>query len=178
MLSTLAAFEGSRALQSSLTDTLFEFQASRVSTGQARSTPRGYISAIRATEDVRLLPECVRAIHWRLPNSGKPTPRQPYLRRCGLRLLWSRASSPQEQAVAALACLSWLLFLTVSQVLSITPAGRASDSVVPFVTIKIGGHREVRRLVYGGGRSGVRCLRTYAQACCILEGHPLFSERG
>ena len=57
-LSTLAGFGGSRALQSSLTDTLCEFLASRVSMGQAKSTLRGYVSAVRAAEDVRLLLEC------------------------------------------------------------------------------------------------------------------------
>ena len=62
-LSTVVGFEGARALQSSLTDTLSEFLASQVSLGQARSTIRGYVSAVRAAEDVRLLPWCVRAIH-------------------------------------------------------------------------------------------------------------------
>ena len=62
-LSTLVGFEGSRALRSSLTDTLSEFLASRVSIGQGKSAIRGYISAVRAAEDVRRLPECVRAIH-------------------------------------------------------------------------------------------------------------------
>ena len=108
--------------------------------GQAKSTLRGYVSVVRAAEDVRLLPECVRAIHWRLAKLGKPTPGQPYMGPCGLRLLWSTVSSPQEQTVGALACLSWLLFLRVSKALSITPVGLASDSVVLFVTTKVGGH--------------------------------------
>ena len=51
-LSTLAGFEGLGALQSSLTHTLSEFLESRVSMGQARPTLRGYISAVRADEDV------------------------------------------------------------------------------------------------------------------------------
>ena len=55
-MSTLAGFEGSRALQSSLTYTLSEFSALRVSMGQARSTIRRYVSTVRAAEDVRLLP--------------------------------------------------------------------------------------------------------------------------
>ena len=93
-LSTLAGFGGSRALQSSLTDMLSEFLASRVSVGQARSTLCGYVSAVRAAEDVRLLPECVRAIHWRLAKSGKPTPGQLPTHRAafaplGDRQLWS-----------------------------------------------------------------------------------------
>ena len=89
---------------------------------------------MQAAEDVRLLP----GFYWRLAKSGKPTPKQPYMGPCGLRLLYSRASSPKEQAVAALACLSWLLFLKVSEALSITPAGLVSDSVVLFVTTKVG----------------------------------------
>ena len=75
--------------------------------------------------------------------------------------------------MAALACLSRLLFLRVSEALSITPAGLASDSVVLFVTTKVGGHREVRRPLYGWGQPWVRFLRAYAQACCSREGQPL-----
>ena len=72
-LSTLAGFDGSRGSRSSLTDTLPQFLASRVSMGQARSTIPGYVFAVRTAEDVQLLPECVHAIHWRLAKSGKPT---------------------------------------------------------------------------------------------------------
>ena len=75
--------------------------------------------------------------------------------------------------MATLACLSWLLFLTVSQAVYITPVGLASDSVVLLVTTKVGGHREVRRQLYGWGRFWVRFLRAYAQACCSLETKPL-----
>ena len=57
--------------------------------------------------------------------------------------------------------------------MSITPAGLASDSVVLFVTTKVGGHQEVRKPLYGWGRSWIRFLRAYAQACCIPEGQPL-----
>ena len=48
VLSTLVGFEGARAPQSSLTDMLSGFVVSRVSMGQARSTIRGYASAMRA----------------------------------------------------------------------------------------------------------------------------------
>ena len=75
--------------------------------------------------------------------------------------------------MAALPRLSWLLSLRVSEALSITPAGLASDSVVLFVTTKVGGHREVRRPLYGWGQSWVRFLTAYAKACCIPEGQPL-----
>ena len=51
--------------------------------------------------------------------------------------------------MAALACLSLLLFLRVSEALSNTPAGLASDYVVLFVTTKVGGHKEVQRPLYG-----------------------------
>ena len=121
-------------------------------------------------EDVRLLSGCVWAIYWSLAKSGKPRPGQPYMGPCGLRLLWSRASSPKEQTVAALACLSWLLFLTVSEALSIMLAILASDSVVLFITTKVGGHQEVRRPLYGSGRSWICFLGASAQACCIPEG--------
>ena len=172
-LSAVAKYEGTRALRTPLTDTLSDFLASRVPVGQARSTLRGYVSATRAAEDIRLLPGCVQAIHWRLAKSGKPTPGQPYLGPEGLSLLWARAASPVEQAVAALANISWLLFLRVSEAVSIAPAGLASDSVVLFVTTKVGGHREVRRPLYGWGRSWVRFLRSYAAASCVPEGQPL-----
>ena len=166
------------ALKLSLTDTPSEFLATWVNMGQARSTIRGYILAIRAAEDVRLLPECVRAIYWSLAKSGKPTPRQPYTGPCTLRLLRSRPSSPQEQNVAALACLNWLLFLKVFEELCITAAGLASDSMVPFITTKVSGHREVRRPLYGWRQSWVRFLRAYAPACCIPEGQPLVRGGG
>ena len=91
----------------------------------------------------------------------------------GLSLLWARAASPVEQAVAALANLSWLLFLRGSEAVSITPAGLASDSVVLFVTTKVGGHRKVRRPLYEWGRSWVQFLRSYAAASCVPEGQPL-----
>ena len=154
-LSAVAKYEGTKALRTPLTDTLSEFLASRVSMGQARSTLRGYVSAVRAAEDVRLLPGCVQAIHSRIAKSEKPTPGQPYLGPEGLRLMWARAISPVEQAVAALASLSWLLFLRVSEAVSITPAGLGSDSVVLFITTKVAGHREVRRPLYEWGRSWV-----------------------
>ena len=69
-LSAVAKFEGTRALRTPLIDTLSEFLASRVSMGQARSTLRGYVSAVRAAEDVTLLPGCVQAIHDRIAKSG------------------------------------------------------------------------------------------------------------
>ena len=122
---------------------------------------------MRAAEDVRLLPGCVRAIHWMLAKSGKPTPGQPHMGPCGLRFLWSRASSPKEQIVAAFACLSWLLFLRVSEALSITPGGMASDSVVMFVTTKVGGHQEVQRPLYGWG-----VLDLVPQGLCLGLLHP------
>ena len=75
--------------------------------------------------------------------------------------------------MAALASLSWLLFLRVSEAVCITPAGLGSNSVVLFVTTKVGGHREVRRPLYEWGRSWVRFLRSYAAASCIPEGQPL-----
>ena len=56
--------------------------------------------------------------------------------------------------MAALASLSWLLFLRVSEAVSIMPAGLGGDSVVLFFTTKVGGHREVRRPLYEWGRSG------------------------
>ena len=86
-LSALASLEGSRTLQSSLIDMLSQFLALGVSMGPARSTLCAYVSAVWAAEDVRLLPECVWAIHRRLAKSGKPTPGQPYMGLSGLRLL-------------------------------------------------------------------------------------------
>ena len=75
--------------------------------------------------------------------------------------------------MGALACLGLLLFLRVSEARSITLAGLASDSVVLFVTTKVGGHWEVQRPLYGWGRSWVRFLRAYAQVCCIPQGQQL-----
>ena len=75
--------------------------------------------------------------------------------------------------MAALACLSWLFFLRVSEALCITPAGLASDSVDLFVTTKVGGHREVRRPLCGWRQPWVCFLPAYATACCIPEGQPL-----
>ena len=70
-------------------------------------------------------------------------------------------------------CLPRLLSIRVSKVLSITRAGLASDSMVLFVTTKLGRHREVQRPVYRWGRYWVRFLRAYAQACCIPERQPV-----
>ena len=75
--------------------------------------------------------------------------------------------------MAALASLSGLLFLQVSEAVSITPAGFGSDSVVLFITTEVGCHREARRPLYEWGRSWVRFLRCYAEASCIPEGQPL-----
>ena len=75
--------------------------------------------------------------------------------------------------MAALACLSWLLFLRLSKAPSIIPASVVSDSVVTFLTTKVGGHREVRMPIYWWERYCVRFLRAYDHACCILEGQAL-----
>ena len=45
--------------------------------------------------------------------------------------------------------------------------------MVLFVTTKLGGHREVRRPVYGWGRSWVRFVMAFAQTCCMPKGQPL-----
>ena len=55
--SAVAKYEGTGALRTPLTDTLSEFLASRVSMGQTRSTPRGYVSAVR-----KKMSDCSRVV--------------------------------------------------------------------------------------------------------------------
>ena len=86
-----------------------------------------------------MLPRIVRPLHWRMARVGKPTPGQPYIGPSGLVVRWARASTPTDQAVAALAMLFWGFVLRVSEVATVTPADLTQDKLPGFCSSKVGG---------------------------------------
>ena len=146
-LSVLADYEHTRGGQLVPCEILGALWAERVTAGQSRSTLWGYVSAARAPEDLELPPRVVCPLHWRMARAGKPTPGQPYIGSRGLVALWARASTPIEQAVAALAMLS-VSFLRVSEAATITPTDLANEKFLWLCLSKVGDFQHLGRLVH------------------------------
>ena len=93
--------------------------AERAADGHSASGLRGLASAVRAAEDLALVPRVVAALHWRIANSGRGPGPQAYVSPRALVHIWNAATAPDDRAVAALAALLWTMWLRVGEAASI-----------------------------------------------------------
>ena len=93
--------------------------AERAADGHSASGLRGPASAVRAAEDLALVPRVVAALHWRIAKSGIGPSPQAYVSPRALVHIWNAATAPDDRAVAALAALSWTMWLRVGEAASI-----------------------------------------------------------
>ena len=102
---------------------------------------RGIFSAVRALEDMRIVPPLVGAIHRRVAAWG-PKPRgQDYAPPEMLRHLWQRATSERDRIFVALVILSWLCFWRIGEAASIRPFDLLEHGGVSLYRTKSGGPR-------------------------------------
>ena len=101
--------------------------------------------AARGAKDLELLPQAMCPLHWRMAWAWKRTAGLPYFPPLGLLALWARASTPIEQAVAALAMLASGFFLRFSEVGTIMLAHLAKEKLLGYCSSKVGGFQHLRR---------------------------------
>ena len=77
--------------------------AERAADGHSASGLRGLASAVRAAEDLALVPWVVAALHWRIAKSGRGPGPQAYVSPRALVHIWNAATAPDDRVVAALA---------------------------------------------------------------------------
>ena len=115
-----------------LQEVLAESLAARSGQGQSASGMRGIFAAVRALEDLCILPPTVLLLHRRIAGGGSQPKGQDYATPPMLRELWSVACTDQQRVVAALGMLSWVCFLRVGEAASVRPCDVHDASLVFF----------------------------------------------
>ena len=115
-----------------LQEFLAESLAVRSGQRQSASGMRGIFAAVRALEDLCILPPTVLPLHRRIAGGGSQPKGQDYATPPMLREIWSAASTDQQRVVAALGVLSWVCFLRVGKAASIRPCDVEDASLVFF----------------------------------------------
>ena len=144
-LFAVADFEDERTLTVGPATCLSEYLSAKVSSGVARSTLRNVVSAVRGAEDLGFLPPTVLPIHWRLAKGGLSLGRQPYFSPPAVSFLAQSARTREQRIALGLGCISYVLWLRVSEAATIAPRDLQVSSVASFITTKVGGPSEERR---------------------------------
>ena len=100
--------------------------------GQSASGMRGIFAAVRALEDLCILPPTVLPLHRRIAGGRSQPKGQDYATPPMLREVWSAASTDQQRVVATLGVLSWVCFLRVGEAASIRMCDVEDTSLVFF----------------------------------------------
>ena len=87
----------------------------------AQSTLCNVVSAVRGAEDLGLLPPTVLPIHWRPAKGGQLSGRKPYFSPPTLAFLCQSARTREQRIAVGLGCLSYTLWLRVSEAATIAP---------------------------------------------------------
>ena len=152
--------------------------AERAADGHSASGLRGLASAVRAAEDLALVPRVVAALHWRVAKSGRgPGPRA-YVSPRALVHIWNAATAPDDRAVAALAALSWTMWLRVGEAASIRYCDLGRKEGLWFYSTKVGEPGWVCRPAAAYARSWMEFLRIYCQAKGKRPDEPVFEGGG
>ena len=138
-LFAVADFEDGRSLPTGPSTCLSEYLSAKVSAGVARSTLRNVVSAVRGAEDLGIMPPTVLPIHWRLAKGGLSSGRQPYFSPPALSYLAQAAHTREQRIALGLGCLSYVLWLRVSEAATIAPQDLRTYGVASFTTTKVGG---------------------------------------
>ena len=156
--------------------------AERAADGHSASGLRGLASAVRAAEDLALVSRVVAALHWRIAKSGRGPGPQAYVSPRALVHIWNAATAPDDRAVAALAALSWTMWLRVGEAASIRCCDLDRKEGLWFYSTKVGEPGLVCRPAAAYARSWMEFLRVYCQAKGkqpdepVFEGGPPFLE--
>ena len=148
--------------------------AERAADGHSASGLRGLASAVRAAEDLALVPRVVAAPHWRIAKLGRGPGPQEYVSPRALVHIWNAATAPDDRAVAALAGLSWTMWLRVGEAASIRCCDLDRKEGLWFYSTKVGEPGWVCRPAAAYARSWMEFLRVYCQAKGKQPEEPVF----
>ena len=148
--------------------------AERAVDGHSASGLRGLASAVRAAEDLALVPRVVAALHWRIAKSGRGPGPQAYVSPRALVHIWYAATTPDDRAVAALAALSWTMWLRVGEAASIRYCDLGRKDGLWFYSTKVGEPGWVCRPAAAYARSWMEFLRVYCKAKGKRPEEPVF----
>ena len=152
--------------------------AERAADGHSASGLRGLASAVRAAEDLALVPRVVAALHWRIAKSGRGPGPQAYVSPRALVHIWNAATAPDDRAVAALAAVSWTMWLQVGEAASIRYRDLDRKEGLWFYSTKVGEPGWVCRPAAAYARSWMEFLRVYCQAKGKRLDEPVFEGGG
>ena len=91
------------------------------------------------------MPPTVLPIHWRLAKGGSSSGRQPYFSPPSLSFLAQAACTREQRIALGLRCISYVLWLRVSEVATIAPQHLQTSGLASFTATKVGGSSEERR---------------------------------
>ena len=148
--------------------------AERAADGHSASGLRGLASAVRAAEDLALVPRVVAALHWRIAKSGRGPGLQAYVSPQAIAHIWNAATAPDDRAVAALAALSWTMWLWVGEAASIRCCDLDRKEGLWFYSTKVREPGWVCRPAGAYARSWMEFLRVYCQAKGKQPDEPVF----
>ena len=117
----LAAVEARESPDLEMAEVLAVCLSEKSDEGQSASGMRGIFSAVRALEDMCIIPPLVGAIHRCIAGGGAKPGAQDYATPEMLRHLWHRAVTERDRAFVALVILSWVCFWRVGESASIRP---------------------------------------------------------
>ena len=109
--------------------------------GRSASGMRGLFSAVRALEDICIVPPLVGAIHKRIAGRVAKPREQDYATPEMLRHMWQRAAWERDRAFVALVVLSCICFWRVGESASVCPFDLLEAGGVSFYRTKSGGPR-------------------------------------
>ena len=141
-LFAVADFEDECSLPTGPSTCLSEYLSAKMSSGVARSTLRNVASAVRGAEDLGIMPPTVLPIHWRLAKGGLSSGRQPYFSPPALSFLAQAARTREQRVALGLGCLSYVLWLRVSEAATIAPRDLQASGMASFTATKWGGRRK------------------------------------
>ena len=123
--------------------------AERAQASATASALRGITSAVRAVEDLQLLPPTVTTLHKRIAAGAASSGSQPYLSPAGLVQLVEKARDSRNGTVfSALAIISWVCYLRVGEAAGIRVSDLAMPGFVQFWNSKTGEEGYTTRPLY------------------------------
>ena len=135
---------------------------------QQTATPHPGCEGLRLPCEQRRIwpwfPRIVAALHWRIAKSGRGPGPQAYVSPRALVHIWNAATAPDDRAVAALAALSWTMWLRVGEAASIRYCDLGRKEGLWFYSTKVGEPGWVCRPAAAYARSWMEFLRVYCNA--------------
>ena len=174
-ISQLAAVEARESQDLGLAEVLVVCLSEKSDEGPSASGMRGVFSAVRALEDLCIVPPLLCAIHRRIAAGGSKPGAQDYATPEMLRHLWRRATSERDCALVALIIVSWLCFWRVRDSASVRPFDLPERGGVSFHRTKSGGPRGWhRRPLFKYGMSWATYLSEYCERHNPPTDRPIF----